>query len=202
MTNDSSTGGYVTPNALPAVPDEDAALDKIMHDALVGMTGIGGTLVRPRWQPEPPALPANTIDWIAFGVYNEEGDTFAFVGHTHGTAYPQGADVMQRNEVIEFLVSAYGPNAGRTAKLVRDGFSVAQNREALWAVKANIVNVGGARKVPAQVNNIWYQRVDLSVFVRREIIRTYPILDLLSAQATIKADVDPVLTVPVEVNNT
>jgi hypothetical protein len=45
VTTDSSTGGYLVPSS--AQPLEDVALDAFLQGAIVSMTGLPQTLVRP-----------------------------------------------------------------------------------------------------------------------------------------------------------
>ena len=48
--NTSASGGYLSPTSSP--PADDDALSSILHDLVVGVTGLAPTLVFPRWQPQ------------------------------------------------------------------------------------------------------------------------------------------------------
>lgn len=187
MTNDSSTGGYLSPGLTPA-PLEDAALVAFLQAILVGLTGIAGTLIFPRWQQTPPNQPAIGTNWIAFGITNRKADTFAYEIHAPDANSGEGNDYLARNEELEILCSFYGANADSNAALVRDGLQVGQNREALLLAGMALIGCGDTLSMPALMNNQWAYRVDMSIGIRRAIVRTYPILNLLSAAGTVKED--------------
>src|SRR5438477_12482433 len=136
MANDSSTGGYLVPTSAP--PLEDDALDEFLQGAVVGMTGLAGTLVRPRWQNPVPKLREATVDWCAIGIISETPEFSSYTAHYRGEpSNPndptgQGFDLQIRHETLEVMVSFYGPNSRGNAKLFRDGISVGQNRESFF----------------------------------------------------------------------
>jgi hypothetical protein len=173
MATDSTAAGYLSPSSLPA---EDDTLDDVVHDAIVGITGITGDLVRPRWQPEPPTQPDFSVDWIAFGLTRSEEDVFTY-DSTDGTTY-----TVQRDEMLYFLVSAYGPNAGRTRKVLSDGLAVNQNRDALYSNGLALVEVQEMTKVPALFKEKWVYRVDSVVVFRRRTRTVYPVVTITSGQ--------------------
>lgn len=201
MTNTSATGGYLLPNPasvgtdnLPAPLYDDALID-FYQPTIVGITGLDGSLVRPRWQEVPPTLPPPTTTWIAIGITMIDGDTFAFIGHqskTYTGAPINGQrDVLQRQEELQMLCSCYGSNSEGTAALIRDGLAIAQNREPWQLARQGLINVGGLTKCPEKINNLWYRRTDVIVYIRRAVIRTYPVLDLLSASGSVESDQSP-----------
>ena len=188
MSNTSATGGYLVPDGVITPPLEDDALDDFLHDVFQGVAGIADPkLVRPRWQPDTPNLPDRSVTWMAFGIMNRSADTFAAVIHDGAAAAGEGADVVQRNELLDIMCSFYGPNCQATGALFRDGLSVAQNREVLFLNGMGLVSVGDLKKAPELVKNVWLPRADLPLVIRREIRREYPVLNLLSAQATLIA---------------
>lgn len=185
MPNTSATGGYLLPSNVAHVPVEDLALVLVFQALVVGLTGLDGALVRPRWQPKPPNMPPIDASWVALGIFDQQRDTFAYVEHDGRGA---GQDIVQRNELVEMLCSFYGPDAGKNAGLVSDGLMVAQNREVLQQNSMGLVSVGEIQAVPALINNQWYNRLDMKITVRREILRTYPVLNILSVVGTIAAE--------------
>jgi hypothetical protein len=193
MANDSSTGGYLVPSSTP--PLEDIALDAFLQGAVVGMTGLPGPLVRPRWQETVPKQPEANVDWCAIGIVSETPEFSAYTKHWRGEpSNPndpagQGYDQQIRHETLEVMASFYGPNSRGNAKLFRDGISVGQNREAFVLQNMNFVSAD-CKVVNASelINEIWFRRVDLTFMVRREIDRTYPVLNILSAPITIESD--------------
>lgn len=195
MANDSSTGGYLLPED-PLLPAEDAPLDAIFQQMVVGLTGIAGSLVRPRWQPNPPKQPAVDVDWCSLGVMAQVADDGPAIMHdTSG----EGSDDYVRHEDIDLLLTFYGPNGQRNAAQARDGLYIGQNLEALKTHQIVFVDTGPIRTVPELVNQQWVRRFDLPIRFRRKIARTYPVLNILSADVHLFDDsgnVDEVIPVP------
>jgi hypothetical protein len=187
MTNDSSTGGFLAPLPSPApTPLEDAALQNFLQSIVVGITGLTGAMVFPRWQETPPNIPPINTAWASIGVQNRKAETFAFEFHDGTLNSGNGLDTLIRHEEAEILCGFYGPTADTNASLLRDGLQVAQNREALQLAGMSLIECGDLLTVPSLVNSQWYYRVDLPFRVRRAIVREYPILNLLSSQITVK----------------
>lgn len=81
----------------------------------------------------------------------------------------------------------YGPRALRHAALLRDGAAVPQNREPLLTQG---MAVGGAGPILAKhelVNQQWIRQFDMTLHFTRRVTRSYPVLNLLSAQVTTHA---------------
>lgn len=195
MTNTSATGGFLAPVPSPA-PLEGTALDDFIQELVVGVTGLDGKFVRPRWQAEPPNMPARNVDWSAVGVMDYKGDTFAAITHNPDDG---GADTVYRQEELNVLVSFYGPNATNYASLLREGLSVPQNREVLLNNDMALISVGNLTPAPALMNERWQFRIDVSVGLRRAVRRTYPVLNILSVDGSIITDTDPQLSEPINV---
>lgn len=200
MTNTSATGGYLLPEGPPAPgPLQDDALADFFQAILVGLTGIDGKMVRPKWQANPPGNPGQGIDWIAFGVEMQDSDGFAFVQHVGGADGGNGADVFQRNENLHITCNFYGPNCGAFASQVSDGLLIEQNRAVLTANGMGLTDAGKPRRVPDYLNMLWYPRVDLVLIIRRCVQRVYPILNLLSADGTVYGEGSSLLTSSINV---
>lgn len=182
MTNTSATGGYLAPTG--AVTNDDAFEDQIQA-AIVGITGLVGKMVRPAWQPDPPAKEDLPVDWCAYRVESTEPNwTGAIIHHPEG----QGTDELRRNETVNLLVSFYGPHASGYAGILRDGMLIPQNMEALKAQGIDFLEAGRVIAAPEFINNQWVNRRDLTIKLRRVVSRTYPILNVLSAEGEIVAD--------------
>lgn len=178
MANDSTTAGFIAPTQSPVY---DNALDKVFHDAIAGITGIPGSLVRPRWQPEPPQQPAFDVNWVAFGIVDNSVDTFAYDHHSPSDETSQ----VQRDEVLQVLHSFYGPDATQFCERFRDGLEIAQNRDQLQSAGVFVQEVQQARQIPALLKERWVKRVDALVVYRRRTSRSYKIANIVSAELTV-----------------
>jgi len=185
--NDSSTGGYLVPGGAPLpVPLQDAALDKFLHDVLVGLSGLDGTEVRPRWQPEPPNIETFGVNWMSFGVSRFAADAYAYLEHDSDG---EGSDTLQRHETLEILLSSYGDDAVSILSQVRDGIQISQNLAVLESVGMGFLETGEIISVPSLVKDRWLRKYDMNLSLRRQVRRVYPILTLRSAQGVIINDV-------------
>lgn len=170
---------YIQPTSTLAVPN-GLTLTQFLQTVLVGISGLPGPLVRPKWQIEPPKQPDLAVDWLAFGINATLPDANLWIDTDS-----DGTTNTQRHEVIEIGVSIYGPEADETYGLLRDGFQIPQNLEALGQANMGFVEIGPGRKIPDLVHERFINRVEASIFLRREIQRVYPIVSLLSASGTI-----------------
>lgn len=186
---DSSTGGFLAPTSTAPINDE--ALYIALQATVVGITGLAGNMVWPRWQANPAGRPPITTDWAAIGTTTLVADTFPFEGHD---PTGEGSSTQQVHEEIDTMVSFYGPNCEANSKLYRDGLKISQNREALYRFGLKLIDTSGHTKSADLVNNQWYPRADLTVRVRRQVDRTYAILNLESLDAVIVTDTlrDPI----------
>lgn len=194
MSNTSSSGGYLAPLPIPEVLEDDA-LDDFFQGIFAGITGLDPTMFFPRWQPEPPNLPAVDADWASLGVTTTDPDTFGVELHSDAG---EGSSELQQHEVIDILTSFYGPNANKYAGLLRMGFQVAQNREILQQNAMAFVQSGNPVSVPSLVKDKWKRRVDLQIKIRRQVRRIYAVENLLSSQGELNTEV---MEVSINVNN-
>ena len=179
--NTSATGGYLTPTT--PLPPEGATFDELMQAVVVGITGLPGNMVRPRWQLEPPESPPQQANWCALGEVSSElqGSTY---GHFNAST-DQGTFTQTSTDTVEVLVTFYGPNGFANAKLLRDGLYIAQNREVLKANGLGFVGTDKAARVPELVNQLWMDRSDITLQFNRVTPRTYNILAILGLMATV-----------------
>lgn len=181
MANDSSTGGYLAGTDVLA----DVALDAVLQQMVAGITGLDGSLVRPRWQPVVPKQPEPGTDWCAIGAVRF--DPMDYPIETHDGS-GDGSSTLTHWEEFTLLASFYGPNGQGNARRLRDGLYVAQNREALVTNGVDLVGAGEIQAAPDLVNEQWIKRYDLPIRMRASAVRVYPILNLLSADETIVTD--------------
>ena len=182
MANNSSTGGYLAASGTP--PLDDQALDRFFHDLIAGVLAFDPTLVRPRWLPSPGNMPAQGINWIAQGVTDriDEGTVWQYFDQTTNTF-----QVVRNQELIN-LVSFYGVNASGNESNLRDGLALDQNREAINLQGISLVRVGDARNASTLLNEQWQKRIDVQIRFRRQIVRTYPVLNILTGAVEIITD--------------
>lgn len=175
MANTSATGGVLIPDPTSA-PLYDDALDDVFQALFVGLTGLDGSMVRPRFQLRPPKQPDASTNWCAVGVMDIDSDA--------GPALDQSQQEYQRHETIHVLASFYGQNGRALATQARDGLGIVQNNESLASQLMLYVNNDTIRKVPELVGEQWVQRYDLPVTFRRQIKRTYAVESLVAADVT------------------
>lgn len=185
MANTSATGGNLVPQTGSPAPLQGDALFDFFQAWIVSLTGMQGQYVRPRWQPEPPNIPLDGIDWAAFGITNRHPQTFAAEIHYPAAGINPGYDEIRNHEELTILVSFYGVNADNNASLLREGMSVAQNREILSQNNMGLVGWGDTLAVPEMIKEKWLYRVDFEFVVRRQIVRDYAVLDIISVPSSI-----------------
>lgn len=186
MSNNSSTGGYLVPASQPPYPG-GLTFKQFLQTVFVGISGLSGDLVRPKWQIDPPKQPDITLNWMALAVVDDTADANAFVGSDLN-----GNNTTQRHEDLEVQCSFYGPDSLEIGTALRDGFQVPQNLEALRSANMGFVSATKMTHVPDLVNERWVDRYEMSIFLRREILRVYPILNFTSASGTIRTVVNEV----------
>ena len=172
--NTSATGGPLAPTGAPA---SDDALDDVLQALVVGIVGLPGDLVRPRFQAKPPRQPEPEIDWCAIGVVNTESDAGPAIVHDPaGGPDGHGQTNLSRHAEIDVLVSFYGPHSCGNAEILRDGLTIAQNLE---NVLLKFINSGTIRRVPDQVNAGWVSRHDMVLKFRQKTERSYQIMNFV-----------------------
>jgi hypothetical protein len=181
----STVAGYLAPNSSPA-PLEGKALLIFLQAWIVGICGLPANMVRPRWQVESVNIPPENTDWAAFGITKKTTDTFAAELH-----YPtgNGYNEIRRHEIMNIVLSFYGPNADNYVSILREGMQVAQNREVLSLNNMGLVDSGDVVTAPELVKDKWYYRVDFDFRIRRQIVRDYSIENLLASEIDINNEI-------------
>jgi len=166
-------------------PLEDSDLDSIFQVLIVGLTGLPGNMVRPRWQPSPPKQPEATANWCALGVTVIDIDSNPAVVHNPAG---NGSDTQYQHEKIEILCSFYGPLGQRYAAMFRDGLKVSQTAEYFRSNLMGIVGMDRIISAPELFNQTWFRRYDMKFSVNRQVVRTYAVLNIVSAPFSINAN--------------
>ncbi len=191
MANDSSTGGYLTATA--GLPPDDLDLDELFQDAVRQISGLAGQYVRPRWQPKAPKRPPPEVNWCSIGVTRSDPDAGPYIEHENTTLVTDpSADTVMRHEELRVLASFYGPNAKGYADLVRNGFSVPQNTEALSAEMIRFVAAGEQVYTSETINQQQIRRVDQVMRFRRKVEPTYTTQNLQAAEVDVFNDTNTV----------
>lgn len=157
--NTSATGGYLLPDG-EAVPN-DQSLEDIFQGLIVGVTGLSGKWVRPRFQTEPPPIPSIKQDWVAFVVQNQTPDD--------GPYFEQSENQTSiRHERLEVFLSFYGPNGQMYSKRFIDGLAIPQNIDQILEHKIKFIEVGRVLTAPDKINEQYVHRFDVTaVFARK-----------------------------------
>lgn len=166
---------YLQPTSTVPVPN-GLSLTQFLQTVFVGISGLPGPMVRPKWQEAPPKQPDISTNWMAMGIDSASPDANGYLDTNEDDEV-----ISQRHELLDVGCSIYGPDAFEIYGLLRDGFQVPQNRYALRSANMGFVEIGPARKIPDLVNERFVNRIVTSVFLRREIQRVYPIPTILSA---------------------
>lgn len=190
----SATGGPIQPNAQPAVLEGEQLEDFFHDEILVPLTGLDPTMVRPAWQSEPPNIPKGQTTWLAFHLVDIDSDAFPFAGplKINEVTNPDGTIQLQNNEEFNLVCSFYStgtqaPSQARAlCKLLRDNLAISQNREPLFVNGMGLVRVPAAgNPAPVLIKERWLYRIDMTIRIRRNVVRNYQILSLNAADGTV-----------------
>ena len=188
--NTSATGGYVAD--VPPPPPSGDQITAALQNMISTLTGIPGTLVRPRWQPMPPAQPDASVSWASLGVTRTEADDYPYLLHDGATTLPgaagPGVDRMQRHSTVTVLITFYGPASESYAGSFRDALYVHQNWELLYQLGLKFKAIHDLARLPELINQQWVDRFDVQLDLRRQIDRVYPILNLDGADVVLRTD--------------
>ena len=199
---DSSTGGFLASASPP--PDEDALLDNLLQALVVGVVGLPGVMVRPRWQESPPPMPDANVSWAAIGVVDEDPEFNISLMHAASAAgFPNGLSTSYDNDIVSVLATFYGPSARGLAKRLRTGLMIPQNRELLYATGLQLMEIPGKTLfVPEIVNQITLRRADITLRFRRRTTLNWAILNIVQMVGSIVSDAGPgtVLLTPHSLN--
>lgn len=180
--NNSQTGGYIRPISVTQ-PPHGLTLLQFLQTVLVGLSGLDGTLVRPKWQIKPPPQPDVNTNWLAFGIESDTPNFNAAVVTNKDT----GVTTLKRWRTMILQLSFYGPNALDLIEQVQDGFQLGQNLAALTSAKMGLTETGQALHLPELVNEQWFERYEMSVTLQRLVQSVYPIVTIVGAHGTIYA---------------
>jgi len=175
VSNTSASGGHLSPQTgIPSITSAEDVIQAVLADC----SGLPGDLVRPRWQPRTPATPPQDVDWCAFGITRVTPRGYPVVRHQALGEDDDGGDVVTRQEQLEILVTFYGPEASDRCAALGMALHVPQNRDPLRRAGMAVDGLGDPVIAPERVNQIWVMRVDLTIWITREISSRYPVRSL------------------------
>lgn len=177
----SATGGYLVQTDLP-LPG-GLTLNQFIQQMIVGITGLSGTLIRPKWQTNPPKVLPNPEDnYCAFGisVFSPDANVFTKLA-TNGSS-----STLQRHEQLNIDCSFYGSNCVKNASFLRDGLQISQNREVLTTGKIGFRETSQTSFVPELHGQVWFPRCDITIILVRQIDKTFSVLSFDSSVGNIK----------------
>jgi hypothetical protein len=175
MATDSTTAGYLLPTSESPVTE---SFDDVLQSAVVGITGLAGPLVRPRWQPEPPNQPDFGADWCALGTVRIEFDGNA--SQRQETVGDASYVTVERDQVMSVLHSFYGPNARLYCERMRAGLELGQNRDVIVAAGLGLVAVGDSVTAPMLMKERWVNRIDVTITYRRRVATRFAVATVLA----------------------
>ena len=196
---------------LPSSPDpiNDDLLENFFHDVLGSILNLDPTLVRPRWQTNPPNQPSNPTTWLSFGIERTPNQANDLVSYT----YTDGVLTNAWYEEFKILCSFYGPQMGMFATRLKAGLSIQQNRDAIdfsfsevagppvvdtfTSTGITYVNCSEPRNVSILINDIWQKKIDMFVTFRRQIEYSYPIESITQVQATLNTVITENILTPI-----
>ena len=157
--NTSETGGYLLLDG-EAVPN-DQLLEDILQGLIVGVTGLSGEWVRPRFQTEPLPIPKINQNWVAFAIQKQIPDD--------GPYFEQSENQTSiRHERLEVFLSFYGPNGQMYANRLVKGLAIPQNIDQIKQHQIKFIEVGNILKAPDKINEQYVYRHDVTaVFMRK-----------------------------------
>jgi len=177
LSNDSTTGGYLAPTG--ESPPYDADLERLISRWIRGVTGLDTALVYPRWTDPQKAIPQKGKTWCAFGITTiPDGDSPAFIQSEESTE-------QWIHETVEVLCCFYGPQGMSVAAQFKSAMLVPQNNAELNKSGLTLQQCGRIYNLPELINNQWVRRYDLSIQLRRKVIRTYNVKSFLDGDVTI-----------------
>ncbi len=182
MSNDSSTGGFLSPVST-STPVEGKDLQDFFHGLLVGVTGLSAQSVIPSWQANPQNLLSG--NWLAFRFSTRKTNQSPYITHD-GSG--NGSSTVTKWEEIDFTASFYGDLADYYAGILADGLMIGQNRDALFTAGVALTKVGEAKQVPVMIKELWVYKVDLELTFTRQVQRTYPILNVQTVDFSVDTE--------------
>jgi hypothetical protein len=159
------------------ITPDDFNIYHLVHDYIVGLTGLDNTLVRPMYQPNPPTIPPFGTDWIGFHIKVTDTNGSSYQG------YKNDVLMLQRDLVFEVTLAIYGNNAIATSSQILAGMELTQNIEIFRPYNIAFGTKGKLMRVPELHNQRWLERYNLDFTLNYIAVNKTNIMSITSVQS-------------------
>lgn len=149
----------------------------LVHDYIVGLTGLDNTLVRPMYQPNPPTIPAFGTDWIGVDI-----KTIDMNGSSYQTLNKDDILTLRRDVTFDVSLAVYGTNALKIATLIRSGMELTYNTEIFRQYNIAFGSHGKVIRAPELHNQRWLERYNLGFTLNYVAVNNTSIMSITEAQ--------------------
>lgn len=155
---------YILPIGPP--PSDDLDLDLVFQNFAVGLTGLPGKMVRPRYQTTPAVQPPSPeTNWCAVGGIREYPDQY---GRLKVDPQNNAQHILTRHWTIEVLFSFYGPAGKGYVERLQNGALIPQNLDILRKEGVSYKETSEPVFAPEQIGAQWYRRRDVMLTFRSQ----------------------------------
>lgn len=182
MSNNSSTeAGWLTPFDDNALYNE--GLNRLLSSWVCGVSGLPAKHVLPRWQRDQAPLPSPDTNWCAFGLIDITSEANpALINQS------DESNELWQYETLTCMASFYGKDGMGYAARFRDGLMLGQNNAELNKSNLTLGSHSQITAFPELINNQWVNRFDITVYLRRKVVRRYHIKSVTDAHVTFLGD--------------
>lgn len=156
---------------------DDTELEHTLVRWAQGVSGLPLEHVLLQWSAAEQSDPIlATEDSCSIGILTfQANDNPAFVNQTDDSVQ------LWRNELIEVMISFFGPNGQGFATQFRDGAAIAQNQAVLNQAGLTFSALGAIVSAHELKNNQWVRRYNQHLTLQRKVIREYRRHSILEA---------------------
>lgn len=178
MSNNTSTeSGWLTPTNSDPVYDD--ALDQLLSEWICNVSGLSAEQVGTRWTKDNLPILSAENNGCMFGITGCSAE-----GSPVFTCQTDEDTQFWRHERLECMASFYGPEGMSFAARFRDGTAVPQNNAELNGRGLVLENCSGLTLFSELINQQWVRRYDMTIHLRRKVIRKFGIKSLVEAPVT------------------
>jgi hypothetical protein len=148
----------------------------LVHDYIVGLSGLDNTLVRPMYQPNPPTIPDFGTDWIGINIKTTDMN-----GSSYQVLNKDDILTLRRDVTFEISLAIYGTNSFRVSTQIRSGMELTQNTEIFRPYNIAFGTHGKLVRSPELHNQRWLERYNLDFTLNYVAVNNTSILSIISA---------------------